>query len=108
MAMAEADKALASEDVQRAMAQAHVDREAIRRQVYEAMNSPEVQRALADARHAGSAQVHEALEEAKRETVRALDEAERATDEAQASADRARAEHAKHRDHDGHGEHNDP
>ncbi len=109
MAMAEADKALASDDVRKAMAQAHVDREAIRRQVYEAMNSPEVQRALSEARQAGSAEVRQALEEAKRETVRALDEAERATDEAQASADRAR-EHAlaEHRDQGDHGGHEGP
>ncbi len=95
-AVAEADKAMASDEVRKAMAEAHIDGEAIRRQVAEAMDSPEVRRALAEARTAGSIEARQAIEEAKREVIRALDQAEREADRASAQSERRdRDEHDK-------------
>jgi beta-lactamase regulating signal transducer with metallopeptidase domain len=93
MAMAQADRAMSSEEVRKAMAQAHVDREAIRREVAEAMNSPEVQRALAQAREMGTIEARQAIEQARQEAMRALDEAEREIDQ---EAARSRPEHREH------------
>ena len=81
LAAVAANRAMASAEVRRALAEARaqvasVDRQAIRRQVAQAMASAEVQRALAEAsRVVDSEEVRKAIAEARQEAAKAMAEA---------------------------------